>query len=105
MTLKHHILLLGGTGSCGQIMIKAILEAGHQLTLYVRSPGKLPENQRANPLVTVVEGTLEDKEALNKVALCGADVFISVAGPTMGKKDGTVRSTSHATIRACHQFS
>jgi Trk K+ transport system NAD-binding subunit len=90
LSTKHHILLLGGTGICGQIFTRAALEAGYTLTLYVRTPSKILEDLSANPNLHVIQGELGDEEGLKKAAACGADIFISLAGPTLGKKEGTV---------------
>ena len=86
----HHILLLGGTGLCGTMFTQAALEAGHELTLYVRSPSKLSSSLRTHAQLSVIQGELDDTEGLQKAAACGADTFISFAGPTKGKREGTV---------------
>ncbi len=90
---KHHILLLGGTGICGTIFTRAALEAGHKLTLYVRTPSKLPSDLSSNAKVSIIQGELQNAEGLKKAAACGADVFVSLAGPTLGKREGTVCPT------------
>jgi nucleoside-diphosphate-sugar epimerase len=94
MGSKHHILLLGGTGICGLIFTKAALEAGHELTLYVRTPPKIPADLSSHASLRVIQGELGDDEAMKKAAACGADVFVSLAGPTLGKREGTVRVAS-----------
>jgi len=86
---KHHILLLGGTGICGTIFTRAALEAGHKLTLYVRTPSKIPSDLSSHTNLSVIQGELQDAAGLAKAAACGADIFISLAGPTLGKRDGT----------------
>jgi len=86
---KYHILLLGGTGICGLIFTRAALEAGHALTLYVRTPSKIPADLSTNPRLSVIQGELGDEEGLKKAAACGADVFVSLAGPTLGRREGT----------------
>lgn len=91
MVSKHHILLLGGTGICGLIFIRAALQADHQLTAYVRTPSKFPHDLSSNPKLTIIQGELGDEDGLKKAAGCGADVFVSLAGPTLGKREGTVR--------------
>lgn len=93
MATKHHILLIGATGLCGRVFVEAALEAGHSLTLYVRNPVKVPANLKNNENVTVLQGELGDEEGLKRAAECGADVFVCLAGPTMGKKEGTVGSS------------
>jgi NAD dependent epimerase/dehydratase family enzyme len=90
---KHHILLLGGTGICGTIFTHAAIEAGHKLTLYVRTPSKIPSDLSSNANVSVIQGELQDAEGLKKATACGADIFISLAGPTLGKREGTVGPT------------
>lgn len=90
MDTKYHILLLGGTGICGLIFTRAALEAGHKLTLYVRTPSKIPTDLSSNANVSVIQGDLGDAEGLRKAAACGADIFISLAGPTLGNREGTV---------------
>jgi putative NADH-flavin reductase len=102
MAVTHHILLLGGTGLCGQIFIQAALEAGHKLTLYCRTPSKLCSEIASHPNVTAIEGKLGDVEGLKKAAGCGADVFVSLAGPTLGKREGTVCTSPPPTA---HTFS
>jgi len=80
--MSKHILVLGATGVTGQIFVQEALKAGHQLSLYVRSPAKLPAaiSQHAN--VTVIEGDLEDTSSLQKASQCGATIFVSFAGPS-----------------------
>jgi hypothetical protein len=92
MDAKHHILLLRGTGICGLIFTRAALEAGHKLTLYVRTPSKIPAELSSYASLNVIQGGLGDEEAMKKASECGADVFISLAGPTLGKREGTVRT-------------
>ncbi|TVY54987.1 hypothetical protein LSUE1_G008525, partial [Lachnellula suecica] len=86
---KHHILLLGGTGVCGLIFTQAAIDAGHKLTLYVRSSSKIPTELISHHNLDVIQGDLANEEKLKEAAACGADVFISFAGPTLGKKEGT----------------
>ncbi|RFU32426.1 hypothetical protein B7463_g3916, partial [Scytalidium lignicola] len=87
--MRHHILLLGGSGICGIIFARAALAAGHSLTLYVRTPLKVPEDIRSHVDVSIIQGQLDDVERLRQAASCGADTFVSFAGPTLGSKDGT----------------
>jgi nucleoside-diphosphate-sugar epimerase len=90
MATKHHILLLGGTGICGLIFTRAALEAGHQITAYVRTPSKIPSELSSSSNLSIIQGELGDEEGLKKAAACGADIFISLAGPTLMKREGTV---------------
>jgi nucleoside-diphosphate-sugar epimerase len=94
MPAKYHILLFGGTGICGRIFTQAALDAGHTLTLYVRNPSKIPAEFAANPNLHTIQGELGDEEGLKKVAACRAEIFVSLAGPTLGKREGTVSHPS-----------
>lgn len=103
-----HILVIGATGKhrasycfrianaflgpAGLEFCSAALEEGHQLTLYVRNPTKLPTDISGNAKVTVIQGTLEDKSGLQQAITSGATVFVSFAGPVANSK-GTVRYT------------
>ena len=82
-----HVLILGATGPSGLLLVQESLAAGHTVVLYVRSPQKLPEDIRANPSVTIIEGQLDDKEALSR-ALEGVDAVLSALGPPV--KQGVV---------------
>ena len=90
MSTKYHILLFGGTGICGRIFTQAALDAGHTLTLYVRNPSKMDVEVDTNPNLHTIQGELEDEEGLKKAAACGAEIFVCLAGPTLGKREGTV---------------
>lgn len=85
---SHPILGLSGIELCN-----AALAQGHKLTLYVRSPAKLPAEITGNANVSVVKGTLEDTSSFQQAASSGPTVFISFAGPVMSSK-GTVRQSS-----------
>ncbi|TQS34903.1 hypothetical protein Golomagni_04695, partial [Golovinomyces magnicellulatus] len=84
----HHVLILGATNTCGLILIKAIHNLGHSLTLYVRGQSKLPESIISSECVEVIQGELSDINGLKAAASCGADIFICVAGPTWGRREG-----------------
>jgi len=82
LSSKHHILLIGGTGFCG---------IGYEITVYARTPSKIPKDLASNANLHIIQGELGDEEGLRKAAACGADIFISLAGPTLGHRSGTVR--------------
>lgn len=77
-------------GQSGLEFCKAALLQGHKLTLYVRSPAKLPTEIRNSANVSVVEGTLEDITSFRRAATAGPAIFVSFAGP-VSKLKGTVR--------------
>ncbi|KAJ5131398.1 uncharacterized protein N7515_007437 [Penicillium bovifimosum] len=80
--MATHILVIGATGPSGLEFCKAALTQGHSLTLYVRSPDKLPAEITDNANVSVVKGTLEDVATFQQAAASGPTVFVSFAGPT-----------------------
>lgn len=94
LSTKHHVLVIGGTGLCGLLFVRAALEAGYEVTVYARTPSKIPDDLTSNPRLHTIQGEFEDEEGLKKAAACGADIFISFAGPTLGRREGTVGLTS-----------
>ncbi|KAF9884387.1 hypothetical protein FE257_001787 [Aspergillus nanangensis] len=84
--MPEHILILGATGASGIEFCFAALQQGHQLSLLVRSPQKLPPELSGNQNVTVIKGTFEDASILEQAVGCGAQIFVSFAGPTYGLK-------------------
>ncbi|KAJ5894533.1 hypothetical protein N7495_006224 [Penicillium taxi] len=81
-----HILVIGATGPSGLEFCKAALAQGQKLTLYVRSPAKLPAEISRDANVSVVEGTLEDTSSFQRAAASGPTVFVSFAGPVSNSK-------------------
>ncbi|KAM6498367.1 NAD-P-binding protein [Amanita muscaria] len=77
------ILILGATGPSGILLVQKCLEHYPQATLvlYLRSPSKVPKDIAENPAVVVVEGQLDDVEALSK-AMEGIEAVLSSLGPS-----------------------
>lgn len=77
------ILIFGATGPSGMLLVHKCLESypDATLVLYVRTPGKLPSQIAENSAVVVVEGRLENLEALTR-AMDGVEVVLSALGPT-----------------------
>ncbi|KAJ7136051.1 hypothetical protein C8R44DRAFT_976767 [Mycena epipterygia] len=77
--MSPSILVLGATGASGLAFIKVALSQPNppQLTLYVRSRGKLPDGIEAQ--ARVVEGSLTDENALLD-AMEGVDTVVSLLG-------------------------
>ncbi|MFI7278346.1 NAD(P)-dependent oxidoreductase [Streptomyces sp. NPDC049879] len=78
------ITVFGATGRTGRLLVAAALEEGHHVTAYARTPGKLGI---AHPDLSVVEGRLDDEEALTR-AVRGADAVIEGVG---SESEGTRR--------------
>ncbi|KAF8746270.1 hypothetical protein AX14_000065 [Amanita brunnescens Koide BX004] len=77
------ILIFGATGPSGILLVHKCLESypNATLVLYVRSPGKLPSQIAENSAVIIVEGQLDNLEALT-TAMDGVEVVLSTLGPT-----------------------
>ncbi len=88
-----NILILGATGDSGRLTTEKALAAGHDVTAYVRNPGKVTAN---NPRLSVIKGELGDVAAI-RAAMEGQDAVISLLGPA-GKAAGMVYSAAMQTI-------
>ncbi|KZV85116.1 NAD(P)-binding protein [Exidia glandulosa HHB12029] len=75
------VLILGATGPCGILLIRECLaREGYSVVIYARSPSKLPPEIKVHDRVTIVEGQLDDVQALTK-AIQGVDAVLSALGP------------------------
>jgi putative NADH-flavin reductase len=70
------ITIFGATGRMGQLLVRQALDAGHVVTAYARTPGKLPFTH-AN--LTIAAGQLDDDEAILE-AVRPADAVIEGVG-------------------------
>ncbi len=103
MTAKH-VLLFGATGTAGQGALRALLDAGHDVTCFVRSGSAgLPDH------VTRCEGDLTDRNALIENAFSGrqVDAVVScLASRTGAPKDAwAIDHQAHSQILAAAQQS
>ncbi|KAF8922236.1 hypothetical protein CPB85DRAFT_1380874 [Mucidula mucida] len=95
------ILIFGSTGASGILVAREALARFQSCTLilYVRSPAKVPSDLSSNPSVIVIEGELDNQDALSK-ALEGVDVVLSVLGPVVSLKDGPFHPSDTPLARA-----
>jgi uncharacterized protein YbjT (DUF2867 family) len=86
------IAIFGGTGESGRLLVDRALAAGHDVVVYARSPEKLAIRDR----LEVVEGTLEDADAIARVVE-GSAAVLSLLGPTRDKAQAPplVTGTEH----------
>ena len=77
-------------GPSGLAFISEALQAGHNLTLFARNPGKLPRDVTENPDVTIVTGEFTDMNTVKQALSKGAQTLVSFAGPAVPSK-GVVR--------------
>ncbi|WP_433192891.1 NAD(P)-dependent oxidoreductase [Nocardia sp. CA-107356] len=91
------IALLGATGPSGQQVLDQALKTGHQVTVLVRDPGRLP--QVGDSRVTVITGDATNTEDL-KHALSGNDAVISALGAGKNFKSDIATRATRAFIPA-----
>jgi nucleoside-diphosphate-sugar epimerase len=75
------VTVFGATGQIGRFVVAKLLDGGHDITVYVRNPGKL---QHVDPRLTVVTGELSDAQRVRS-AVRGADAVISALGPALSR--------------------
>lgn len=78
-----------------------------RLTLYARSPDKLPSDVKANPLVTIVQGELNDDAKLSScfTGLHKIDGVISTLGPKVGQPKGNPIAHGYENLlKKMHEF-
>jgi putative NADH-flavin reductase len=92
------ITLFGATGGTGKYLVEAALARGYYVTAFARNPAKL--GLQSERLFTV-EGDIQDPQKVFE-AVAGADVVISVLGPTSNQPTFEV-SRGMANILAAMQ--
>jgi len=94
------LLILGPTGGTGQQLVTQALEAGHEVTVFARSPEKI--SARHDRLRSVTGGVIEDG-ALLADAMRGQDAVISALGRGMSFKSEALIQRSIPNILAAMQ--
>jgi putative NADH-flavin reductase len=74
------VLIFGATGRTGKPLLEQALAAGHEVTAYVRNPGKLNMN---HPKLNVVQGQLNETQKIAEV-MKGQDAVLVALGPVKG---------------------
>ncbi|GJQ62276.1 MAG: hypothetical protein SCALA702_13290 [Melioribacteraceae bacterium] len=82
-----NMLVLGATGATGRHLTNFLIDSGHQITIVVRSPEKLPAAVKDASNVKVVKGTVlkMNDEALDQL-LNNCDVVFSCLGHNLTLK-------------------
>ena len=75
------IVVFGATGGVGQHVVRMAVEAGHDVTAFVRTPEKL----KTTTGVTIVQGDAFDAAAVAQ-AIVGHDAVVSCVGSSTGMK-------------------
>ena len=71
------LTVFGATGRTGRHVVDQALAAGHTVVAFARTPSKLTA---AHPKLTVVEGTVSDRAAIER-AVAGADAVVLALSP------------------------
>ncbi len=88
-------LVLGATGATGSLFVEQALAADHDVTAYVRDPGKVAARDR----LTVIAGQLSDVDALTE-AMRGQDAVVSMLGLGRAKAGDFIAESSRAIAEA-----
>lgn len=93
---SEHVLLLGGTGATGIVFLKHIstlpLASRPQVTAYVRNRSKLPADIQTNASIHIVEGALNNVQALT-MAMKGVTTVVSFLGAYVSLYYAITRTT------------
>lgn len=76
-----NIIIFGATGGVGQHAVKLAVDAGHNVTAFVRTPEKLNFTEG----VTIIKGDAFDPQAVAD-AIAGHDAVMSCLGSSTGMK-------------------
>ncbi|GAB1318290.1 Flavin reductase (NADPH) [Madurella fahalii] len=83
------VLVLGATGPSGICLLRELLHRKHRAIAYVRSPSKIPDDLKSNPLLEIVHSRIDHHPSLSQ-ALSRARAVISFLGPSPQTVLGTL---------------
>lgn len=89
------IIIFGATGGVGQELVQQALEAGHEVSVFVRTPSKLDVTENVN----VIVGDAKDQAAVT-AAIAGHEAVLSGLGSTTGMKKSNDLEIMGANIAA-----
>jgi uncharacterized protein YbjT (DUF2867 family) len=90
------ILVLGATGLTGKELVRQALDAGHEVTAFVRDPTRYPEK---HPALRVAVGDVSRPETVAD-AVRGQEAVICAVGPRSSRQPGTVISDAARNLVA-----
>jgi nucleoside-diphosphate-sugar epimerase len=82
--LYMKIIVFGATGGVGQHVVKQAIEAGHEVTAFVRTPEKLEVQEN----VTIIQGDAFNKQQVAD-AIVGHEAVVSCLASSNGMKPST----------------
>ena len=89
------ITIFGATGGVGQHVVRQALGAGHDVTAFVRTAGRL---NASGPRLTVAVGEVSDEAAVCR-AVDGCDAVISALGPRTRRDAGIATTATGVLVR------
>jgi putative NADH-flavin reductase len=95
------IVIFGATSKTGLQLTEQALEAGHEVTAFVRDPSKLTLE---HPRLAVVQGDALDPEGVER-AVQGQEGVISLIGPTKGSPSNITTRATRNILAAMDQHS
>lgn len=90
------IVAFGASGRMGIKVVEQALEAGHNVTAFLRTPSKIAIQ---HPNLTLFQGDVMDAAAVEN-ALAGQEVVFSVLGPTRPPVPGMMETAAKNIISA-----
>ncbi|MFT5749842.1 MAG: nucleoside-diphosphate-sugar epimerase [Ancylomarina sp.] len=99
------ILIVGASGATGRLLVKQLLDRGHELKIIVRSAENLPDYMKDKDNISVIEtSVLELSDAKMVELVSGCDALASCLGHNMNLKGiygKPHRLVTDATRRLC----
>jgi putative NADH-flavin reductase len=92
-----HLTIVAATGGIGRQLLRQALDAGHEVTVVVRSPQKITE-----PVRVVAADLARPDAAALKEAVTGADAVLSGLGARGKADEGVAERGTAALVDACH---
>ncbi len=84
------LTVLGANARTGRLLVQQALDAGHDVTAFLRHPDKYDIK---HDHLTLVQGDSMDKAAVAK-AIAGADAVLNTVGPVKDAPDGLMQTTA-----------
>jgi len=93
------IVVFGASGGTGIEIVRQALEAGHEVTAFVRDPGKM-NIQHAH--LNILQGDILDVVAVKK-AVAGQEAVVSALGPSRPPVPGMMETAAKNIVEAMNQ--
>lgn len=98
-------LVVGATGATGRLLVKELLDRGADVRIVVRDEARLDESLRAQPNLSVVEGSISEMRDVEiRSVVAGCEAAASCLGHNLSFKGlfgPPYRLVTHATRRIC----